>query len=89
MRLLWSNWSAIVEEEESPSSLSDFFGIRQSGMMEFQIGDVFNDAAVLAAASKECDALLKSDPQLNYEKNSRLRSTIRSYRMIAEKKINI
>lgn len=67
----------------------DFFGIRQSGMMEFQIGDVFNDAAVLAAASKECDALLKSDPQLNYEKNSRLRSTIRSYRMIAEKKINI
>ena len=67
----------------------DFFGIRQSGLMEFQVGDVLNDASILAAASKECDALLEDEATINYEKNKRLYDVVQKYRMIAEDKMNI
>ena len=30
----------------------DLFGIRQSGDMEFRIGDIYNDSAILKSASK-------------------------------------
>lgn len=43
----------------------DLFGIRQSGDFSFRIGDVYNDASVLADASAAVEALLKTDPDLS------------------------
>ena len=40
----------------------ELFGIRQSGMMKFELGDVFADAGVLQQASEEADRMLSEDP---------------------------
>ena len=40
----------------------ELFGIRQSGIMKFELGDVFADAPVLQQASEEADRLLREDP---------------------------
>lgn len=42
----------------------DLFGIRQSGMLEFELGDVFTDASILQQASDEADEILAKDPDL-------------------------
>lgn len=50
----------------------DIFGIRQSGDMEFKLGDIFTDAGVLKAAAEavkglkdqEVDAIFDANPQL-------------------------
>ncbi|MDF2590062.1 MAG: ATP-dependent helicase RecG [Anaerocolumna sp.] len=61
----------------------DMFGIRQSGDMEFKIGDIYSDATILMKANeaaknlteKELDTLLLENPELaekinNYDMNT-------------------
>ncbi|MCM1143602.1 MAG: ATP-dependent DNA helicase RecG [Blautia sp.] len=50
----------------------DLFGIRQSGDLQFQLGDVFQDASLLQIASEEVDRTLASDPDLSAQENRRL-----------------
>jgi len=50
----------------------ELFGVRQSGVMKFELGDVFADASVLQQASEEADRLLLKDPDLRKEENSAL-----------------
>lgn len=57
----------------------DFFGIRQSGVMDFKLGDIYQDAEVLKQASEECDAILKTDFLLEKEENGSLRERLESY----------
>lgn len=47
----------------------DLFGIRQSGVLEFELGDVFQDAKVLKAASEAAGRILEEDPLLKAEEN--------------------
>lgn len=42
----------------------DFFGIRQSGELQFALGDIYQDAAVLQQASESVGQLLSEDPEL-------------------------
>lgn len=42
----------------------DLFGIRQSGILDFKVADVFQDAKVLKNASEEAGAILHEDPEL-------------------------
>lgn len=51
----------------------DFFGIRQSGDMVFDIADIYQDADVLKMASVEVTNLLKWDPSLSDESHRRLK----------------
>lgn len=51
----------------------DLFGVRQSGMMEFELGDVFTDASILQQASEEADEMLAKDPGLNAPEHSALK----------------
>lgn len=67
----------------------DFFGIRQSGIFEFQVGDVFNDAGLLSKAADECGRILKEDPLLESEKNKRLSQALKDYRILCGDKLNI
>lgn len=50
----------------------ELFGVRQSGVMKFELGDVFADASVLQQASEEADRLLLKDPDLRKEENNAL-----------------
>ncbi len=54
----------IASEDLKLRGPGDFFGIRQSGILEFRMGDVFQDSAVLGQASEAAGRLLKEDPQL-------------------------
>lgn len=50
----------------------ELFGIRQSGMMKFELGDVFTDAPILQQASEEADRLLAEDPAFAKAENHSL-----------------
>lgn len=50
----------------------DMFGIRQSGDLHFQIGDIYQDAALLQKASEEADRLLAEDSGLQKPENRAL-----------------
>lgn len=50
----------------------DMFGIRQSGDLHFQLGDIYQDAALLQKASKEADRLLAEDSSLQKPENRAL-----------------
>ena len=54
----------IASEDLKLRGPGDLFGIRQSGILEFRMGDVFQDSAVLGQASEAAGRLLKEDPQL-------------------------
>ena len=63
----------IASEDLRLRGPGDMFGIRQSGLLEFAIGDVFNDADVLSQASEAVDRILKIDPELLAEENREYR----------------
>ncbi len=50
----------IASEDLRLRGPGDLFGIRQSGLMDFKLGDVYQDAGVLKAASEAADWLLKN-----------------------------
>lgn len=54
----------------------DLFGIRQSGLMEFRIGDIYNDANILKNASEAAAQLLALDPDLSLEQNRLLKEQL-------------
>ena len=57
----------------------DLFGIRQSGDMEFKIGDIYNDSAILTRASEAADEILALDPELDLEQHRFLKERMGSY----------
>lgn len=54
----------------------DLFGIRQSGDLNFELGDIYTDASILQNASDEADELLSNDPELNSVENERIKSIL-------------
>lgn len=58
----------IAEEDLKLRGPGDMFGIRQSGDMEFQIADIYQDSALLKDISRTVDGILKEDAGLTSEK---------------------
>lgn len=54
----------------------DLFGIRQSGILDFKVADVFQDAKILQAASEDAGSILADDPELSSPENAGLRRYI-------------
>ncbi|MDO4312754.1 MAG: ATP-dependent DNA helicase RecG [Eubacteriales bacterium] len=50
----------IASEDLKLRGPGDLFGIRQSGLMNFKLGDVFQDAEILKKASEAADWLIKN-----------------------------
>lgn len=69
----------IASEDLKLRGPGDLFGIRQSGLLEFKIGDVFTDAGVLQAASEEAAKLQKQDPKLEKEEHQALKKKLLAY----------
>ena len=57
----------------------DLFGIRQSGMLDFKLADVFQDAKTLQNANEAANRLLEEDANLEREENKNLRKYIQKY----------
>ena len=57
----------------------DFFGIRQSGLLEFRLGDIYQNADILKIASEEANAILAEDRQLTAAGHERLREKMGQY----------
>ena len=57
----------------------DLFGIRQSGQMEFRIGDIYQDADVLKAASDAAGGILELDRELMLPQHEKLKERLNSY----------
>lgn len=55
----------IAEEDLKLRGPGDLFGIRQSGLMDFKIADIYQDAAIMKKAGEGVDALLSEDEELN------------------------
>lgn len=59
----------IAEKDLSLRGPGDLFGIRQSGELEFRLGDIIGDSGVLYEAKEAVERLLSQDPKLEQEKN--------------------
>ena len=59
----------IAEEDLKLRGPGDLFGIRQSGDMEFRIGDIYNDCTILKDASEAASLILSLDPDLSLEQH--------------------
>ena len=57
----------------------DFFGIRQSGLLEFRLGDIYQNADLLKQASEEANLLLEEDRKLELPEHGRIREEISYY----------
>ena len=51
----------IASEDLRLRGPGDLFGIRQSGLMDFKLGDVYQDAKILQMANEAADDLLNSE----------------------------
>ena len=69
----------IASEDLKLRGPGDLFGIRQSGILDFKIGDVFQDAKVLQRASEAAVQLMKRDPQLEMAENQNLKTYLKYY----------
>ena len=59
-----SNGFKLAEEDLKLRGEGDIFGKAQSGLPQFQVGDVVNDYNTLVTAQKEARILVKADPNL-------------------------
>lgn len=57
----------------------DLFGIRQSGLMEFKIGDIYNDAGILKNANEAAGEILALDLDLILPQHKALKEHLKGY----------
>jgi len=66
----------IAEEDMKLRGPGDFFGVRQSGILEFAIGDIFTDAQILKDASDAANEITDMDPELSNNENQILKDKL-------------
>ncbi len=72
-----SNGFKLAEEDLKLRGEGDVFGKAQSGLPQFQVGDVVNDYNALVTAQKEARNLIKFDPALVNPKNKFLQEVLK------------
>ncbi len=69
----------IASEDLKLRGPGDFFGIRQSGELAFDLADIYQDASVLQDASEAVTQLLMEDPGLLKEEHGLLKIKMKEY----------
>ncbi len=69
----------IASEDLKLRGPGDLFGIRQSGILEFKLGDVFQDSKVLKQASEAAGKMLGADPELELPEHRMLAERLEQY----------
>lgn len=57
----------------------DFFGIRQSGLLEFRLGDIYQNSDLLKQASEEANLLLLEDRLLELPEHRKMKEQIQFF----------
>lgn len=57
----------------------DVFGIRQSGLMDFKLGDVYQDSELLKKANEAAGTIIKDDPLMEKDENLFLQKQVDRY----------
>ncbi len=70
---------AIASEDLKLRGPGDIFGLRQSGLMDFALGDIYTDAGILKEASEAAGELLAQDYELRSEENRELKKRLDRY----------
>lgn len=66
----------IASEDLKLRGPGDFFGIRQSGDMEFKLADIYTDAGLLKTVSEEVNRILDENPTLEGEEYAALKERL-------------
>ncbi len=75
----------IANEDLKLRGPGDLFGIKQSGSLEFRLGDVFQDSELLRKANDAANDILRYDPELTMKEHIRMKEYLEKY----IKKINL
>ena len=79
----------IASEDLKLRGPGDIFGIRQSGDLEFKLGDIFTDANILKTVSEEVKLLFQGDPELHKEEHHELKIRLEEYLAKSYEKLNL
>ncbi|EXG86674.1 ATP-dependent DNA helicase RecG [Clostridium sp. ASBs410] len=79
----------IASEDLKLRGPGDIFGIRQSGDLEFKLGDIFTDANLLKTVSEEVKRLFHVDPELEKEEHQELKGKLQEYLEKSYDKLNL
>ena len=79
----------IASEDLKLRGPGDFFGIRQSGEIQFALADIYQDAYTLQKASGEVQALLEEDPDLLMEEHGNLRHYLEMFLADRRNQLNL
>lgn len=66
----------IAEEDLKQRGPGDLFGVRQSGDLNFKLGDIYHDSDLVKESAIDADRILKQDPELKSPQYSVLRDRI-------------
>lgn len=69
----------IASEDLKLRGPGDFFGIRQSGLLEFSLGDIYQDGDILKLASEEAGRILDEDRELAAPEHESIRKRVERY----------
>ncbi len=69
----------IANEDLRLRGPGDLFGLRQSGLLEFAVADIFRDAQLLQKASLSVQRILELDPELSLPQHEALREMLEQY----------
>ena len=75
----------LAEEDLKMRGEGDLFGKAQSGLPEFQVGDVVNNYDTMVVAQKEARKLIKNDPFLQNSENKTLKEVL-EYKQLQQKR---
>ncbi len=79
----------IASEDLKLRGPGDLFGIRQSGILDFKLGDIFQDVSVLQQASEAAADLLGSDPGLILPAHQPLARRLETYMAQSEEGLSL
>lgn len=72
----------IAEEDLNLRGPGEFFGVRQSGMSEFKIANLFRDRELLELARKMAEKLIEMDPHLQREEHAYIKKLLRDKNLL-------
>ena len=79
----------IANEDLRLRGPGELLGVRQSGIMEFKIGDIYADADILKEACKAAERIHREDPECLMEKHLELKNKLDSYMRNELKKLSL